>query len=436
MSKWQKGLAVLVILAAAAGLGIYGKMKEPAIVLEFGMFAGSNWDVANANSYAIIDEAIALFEQEHPGVTVHYSSGIIKDEYSEWLSQKALKGEAPDVFMVLTNDFNQFSSIGIMKDLDGLMSEDGDFEESRYYASTLHTGRYLGHQYALPYETVPSLMFVNKTLLNKSGYAVPDEDWTWEDFYSLCKAVTKDADGDGLYDQFGSYNYSWKDAVYSNGAPLFDADGKEAFFTNDAVIEAIKYWKKINELNQGQKVTQDDFDGGHVAFMPLQFSDYRTYKTYPYKIKKYTTFQWDCITMPAGPKGGNTSEINTLLMGINSRTKHEKLAWEFLKLLTYSESVQMDIFKYSQGASVIKSVTESDEAESMVRQDMEEGEKIIDNGLLSRVIEEGTVAPKFQKYSEAMALADGEIGKIFEDDKNVDSTLKIFQRSISKYLKK
>ncbi len=85
---------------------------------------------------------------------------------------------------------------------------------------------------------------------------------------------------------------------------------------------------------------------------------------------------------------------------------------------------------------MIKSVTESDEAESMVRQDMEEGEKIIDNGLLSRVIEEGTVAPKFQKYSEAMALADGEIGKIFEDDKNVDSTLKIFQRSISKYLKK
>ena len=46
-------------------------------------------------------------------------------------------------------------------------------------------------------------------------------------------------------------------------------------------------------------------------------------------------------------------------MGINSNTKHEKLAWEFLKQLTGNEEMQMDIFRYSQGVSVLKSVTGS-----------------------------------------------------------------------------
>ena len=68
------------------------------------------------------------------------------------------------------------------------------------------------------------------------------------------------------------------------------------------------------------------------------FAEYRTYKTYPYKIKRYANFQWDCITMPAGTKGDNLSQVETLLMGISSSTGEEELAWEFLKLLTYDEA--------------------------------------------------------------------------------------------------
>ena len=49
----------------------------------------------------------------------------------------------------------------------------------------------------------PELMFVNKTILNEAGYDVPDEDWTWEDFYEIVKGVTGDTDGDGEYDTFG-----------------------------------------------------------------------------------------------------------------------------------------------------------------------------------------------------------------------------------------
>ena len=191
------------------GLAVFGICKihyRQKITLEFGMFTGSNWDVAQANSFTIIDKAIAKFEHAHPGVTVHYYSGIRKDDYSEWFSRKLLAGEEPDIFMVLGTDFNQFASMGVMKNLETFIEEDTDFEPEKYFTSAFVSGQYESVQYALPYETVPTLMFVNKTLLTQEGIDMPEENWNWEDFYEICKKVTRDTDGDGVLDQFGSYN--------------------------------------------------------------------------------------------------------------------------------------------------------------------------------------------------------------------------------------
>lgn len=430
------------MMAAAAGalligLSVYGISQNhyrQNTTLEFGMFTGSNWDVAQANSFTIIDKAIEKFEQTHPGVTVHYYSGIQKDDYSEWFSRKLLAGNEPDIFMVLGTDFNQFASMGVMKNLETLMEADQDFEPEKYFTSAISSGQYESVQYALPYETVPTLMFVNKTLLTQEGIEMPEENWTWDDFYEICKKVTRDTDGDGVLDQFGTYNFDWMDALCSNGGGVFDKKGTEATLTDSRVVEAVKYVRNLEELNQGEKLTQEDFNGGRVAFMPLTFAEYRTYKTYPYKIRKYANFQWDCVTMPAGKQGGNISRVNSLLMGIGANTKEEKLAWEFLKLLTYDEESQMNIFYDSQGASVLKAVTESKQMEQIVQEDMEEGDTVINGKLLGRVIEEGHVEPQFKKYEQAMALTDSEINKILEEDKDVDSNLKILQRTINDYL--
>ena len=416
MKRKQYTMAAVsgVLLVGLAVFGICKIHYRQKITLEFGMFTGSNWDVAQANSFTIIDKAIAKFEHAHPGVTVHYYSGIRKDDYSEWFSRKLLAGEEPDIFMVLGTDFNQFASMGVMKNLETFIEEDTDFEPEKYFTSAFVSGQYESVQYALPYETVPTLMFVNKTLLTQEGIDMPEENWNWEDFYEICKKVTRDTDGDGVLDQFGSYNYDWMDALCSNGGGVFNKKGTEAALTDSRVVEAVKYVRSINDLYGGEKLTQEDFNGGRVAFMPLTFAEYRTYKTYPYKIRKYANFQWDCVTMPAGEQGGNISQVDSLLMGISANTKEEKLAWEFLKLLTYDEESQMNIFYDSQGASVLKEVTESQQMEQVVQEDMEEGDTVINGKLLGRVIEGGHVEPQFKKYEQAMSLTDSEINKILD----------------------
>lgn len=436
MNKKRYIIVAIVTLIMTATALAFCMINEPKpMVLEFGMFAGSNWDVANANSYGIIDKAIERFEKEHKTVKIHYYSGVLKEDYSEWLSKQILLGQAPDVFMILSNDFNEFASLGILMDLGVLINNDATFNKNEYFQTTLLSGEYQGTQYALPYETVPTLMFVNKTLLEKEGISVPGSDWIWNDLYKICEKVSKDFNDDGTLDQFGIYNYSWMDAARTNGAVLFDENEMKIDLSNSKVVEAVKFIKDLHILNREQTVTQEDFDAGNVVFMPLSFAEYRTYKTYPYRMKKYLNFQWDCITFPAGKSGGNISEVNTLLMGISSKTSHKELAWEFLKLLTYDEDMQLDIFRYSQGASVIKKVTRSQAAESILQEGMEESEKVIDNMLLSRVIEEGAFAPKILKYNEAITIANAGIQEIIQYDKNVESSLKILERRVNQYLK-
>lgn len=433
--KKKKGLLIGIAIAVILGLVCFAYKKNDEVVLEVGIFTDSNWEVPNANSYILLDKAIKKFEKEHQGVKVHYESGIRKKDYSEWLSRKAMKGELPDVFFVVSEDFYTYATKGLLKDLDVKMQSDKNLREEYFFKTGLEAGKYRHTQYALPYEIVPNLMFVNRTLLKKEGFSVPDTEWTWDDMEKICRSVTKDTDGDGVIDQFGTYNYGWKEAAYSNGAKIFDVDGKKPYFSEKKMIDAVKFTETLNDLNQKTKVTQEDFDEGRVAFMPLSFAEYRRYKTYPYKIKKFSGFQWDCTTMPSGPQGGNISELNTLLVAMNEHTKHEELAWELMKLLTYDTEVQRNIFRYSQGASSLKYVTGSKYAESIIRRDMDADEKVIDCTLLENVIENGKNERTFSGYESAMMFAESRIEEIYENDKNIESSIKILQRDMANFIK-
>mgnify|MGYP001423116191 CR=1 FL=1 len=104
-----------------------------------------------------------------------------------------------------------------------------------------------------------------------------------------------DTDDDGEIDQFGEYGYTWENALSSNGQALFDEKSMKSTLQNEDVYSAIEFVRKLNLLNRGQNVTSEMFDKGKVAFCPMMFSEYRTYKPYPWSVKKYSNFEWECL---------------------------------------------------------------------------------------------------------------------------------------------
>ena len=274
--KRQLLLLAVALLLLLAGMLAYQQQKT--VELRVGVFAGSNWDVPDGDSYAVVEAAIKRFEAKHPGVKVTYVSGIKKEDYSEWLAEKLLAGEEPDVFVVPGADFNMYAAMGALQDLSDFGNQDKQFSWDVYYPAALDYGRYDGRVYGLPVTSVPTLMFVNKTLLAREGIAIPGNDWTWQDFLEICRRVTKDTDGDGVLDQFGFYDYDWKLAVVTTGVELFREDGRASYFASSRMEEAVQFLLQLHNAQRGREVTAKDFDMGRVAFRPFTFAEYRTYK--------------------------------------------------------------------------------------------------------------------------------------------------------------
>ena len=431
-------LIVVILLLAILGMISTGQLKrmihKTDRTITVGVFSDSYWGVQNGYSYQIIDDAIRQFEAAHADIKVNYVSGIMKSDYPEWLSQQLLAKTAPDVFFVLGSDLGDLSQIGALKKLDTYIEKDPSLLPDDYYEPALHAGQYMGTQYAMPYECAPKLMFVNKTILDREGIDMPKENWTWEDFYRICQLVTKDTDGNGTIDQFGVTGYTWKNAFVENSVVLFDAEGKKCSLNDEKVVASIQFLERLNSLVSGYDVTAKEFDNGKVAFMPMSFSEYRAYKSYPLSIKKYAGFEWDCVEMPAGPSGDNCSELDTLLVGMNAETTQEKLAWDFIKILSGDARIQEEIFDYSEGVSVLKRVTESEETELVLEQDS--GEHVnMSTKILHDVLEHAVTSPTFRGYEEAMDQVDRAVQSVMDDNKNISMDLIVKNREINKYLK-
>ena len=423
--------AVFGILALTLPLSLfYYAERHKSVTLEFGIFTGSNWGVANGDSYRIIDKAILKFEKSHPGMHVHYYSGIRKQDYGEWLSQQILQGKMCDVLLIPGEQFDKLADMGLLLDLDKIISKDGRIKSWEYFTNAWNSGIYKGTLFALPYETDFMLMAVNKTLFDNCSLSLPKPDWTWNDFYDLCRLMTQDENNDGLPDTAGVCGYSWKEAAYSNGARLFDNYGKRAYFSDQKVLEAVLFMQKLSSLTANKIFSQKDFDEGRVAFMPLSFAKYKTYISYPYKITKDRNFEWQCLDMPAGYSGNNISEVNTLLAGISANTRHKKLALDFLEILTHDIEIQTDISQSTQGTSALRLIANSPYAKQLLTSVTGTQEL----GLIANILNTGFLQQKFTNFDELMVLADDSVNKIISEKKDADSSLKIFQRNIQTML--
>lgn len=432
--KQRHTLLALAILIALSAIFIFDQAKAKDKSITIGFFVGSNWDVPNSESYTIIEDVIKRYEKKFPDVKVKYISGIQKEDYSEWLSKEVLKGEAPDVFFVLSDDFTSFTQVGLLQNLNTYIQQDSDFSKDSYYPSSYQAGVVDETTYALPYESVPNLVFVNKTLLEKEGIALPTNDWTWEDFYNICEQVTKDTDGDGKIDQFGVYGYTWKEALFSNGASLFNEEGTKAFINSEKSIESFKFVRELSALNENATVTTQSFDEGNVAFCLMQFSQYRAYMPYPWRVKKYSNFDWDCIMLPSGPNGSNISEVDTLLVGMNEASSHKKEAWELLKMLSYDVDTQLNIFNLSQGVSVLKEVTQSDEAMGILLKDTP-GNSLFEMHILDEIMKNGKSQDRFKKYNTLLSLIDNELYRVIHSESDLMTEIISLQRKVDANMK-
>lgn len=427
-------ITIIILLLTVAAFLFYSQQKNKAPVLTIGICADSYWDVPAGDSNALLEKAIVLFQAEHPDIQVRIITGIQKKDYHEWLAEKLLAGEEPDLYLVLAEDFSTYASIGALRDLTPLIEQDDQWDAENYYPAVIKACSHEGKYYALPLEGVPNLMFVNKTLLTRYNIPIPDNHWTWQDFYNISSQITRDIDGDGKPDAYGSYDYNWKDAAISNNVQLFSENHQQAYFNTPQLKSALSFLIRLKALNQGYEVSAKDFDLGNVAFRPFNFAEYRTYQPYPWRIKKYSAFDWDVVSFPTGPEGKSIANIYTLRMGISPRTSQPELAWKLLKTFSYHPDIQLHVIDMSQGLPARKDILATPEAEQLFRQTMGNDGNHISLSIINSIMSSTTPETNFLKFSGAIMQADTCMQKIINGTLPMDAALNQLQSEINAYL--
>ena len=122
-------------------------------------------------------------------------------------------------------------------------------------------------------------------------------------------------------------------------------------------------------------------------------------------MKKYSGFEWACVCMPAGPEGGNISELNTILVGISARSRHTDLAWAFLKQLTYDTQTQQNLYTTSHGISPLISVAESLEILQALYDNIP-GSVDFSPEVIGNIMETAAIRPQFDGYRQALTMAE------------------------------
>lgn len=425
MTKIKKNilfLSILLLLCILTAVVKYNTWQAKHI-LTVGIYTGSPWDVPNNNQYRVFDYAIKEFKQKHPNVQIKYENGIQKSDYRNWLSEKIVQGQSPDLMIVPNNSFNLLASNGAFKDLSGLMNTN-QISSHSFYPVALKTGQLNGKQYALPFQANPRFIVMNKDLLLKNKLSTPSFNWTPTELKRICRqlAITNHK---GITSE-----YNWNDALLAYNFQLSKTKDNPIQLTSAAAIKGFNLIKYLRNIGQSKIANSDLFDQGKVAFTPMSLAKYQTYTSYPYYVTNANNFTWTCLQMPH-IKGAKATEVDISMFAISSKARDPQLAWQFLKTLCINKKIQQKAMEINKGCSVLPKVV----LDKKVRQTLSHNSQgSLTSNKLNAIMNNGHTEPKFRNFGEIYSVLDYSITKAL-DTNTLDDQIFYIQQQANTELK-
>ncbi len=219
---------------------------------------------AQPQEKAILDKVVARFEKTHPGTTVKFIS-VTGDEYSAKIQAALAANQLPDVFYLGPESVRQYADNKKVLNLAPYVKNVKGVDFNDLYENAVNAYRYDGKElgkgdaiYALPKDFGPFAFAYNKNLFDEYGIPLPSKDkpYTWDEFMDVCTKLTRDTDGDGQNDTFGTgLNVHWAfiQFVWGNGTDFLDETKTKVNITDPKFVEALQFWADMTLGNSKYK---------------------------------------------------------------------------------------------------------------------------------------------------------------------------------------
>lgn len=280
--------------------------------------------------------AIAKFEAENPGTTVDFTK-VDRGSYADTMTTLFAGGQPPHIVHLASFEYQNFAENGWMENLDPWFEKDG-IDMTGWAGQS--TCVWNGETACVMLLYFGFVMGYNEKMLAEEGLEVPT---TWEEYLNVVRATTKDLNGDGITDQFGTghetvggagqYLTELLNYVLSAGAYWTDKDGNVTMDTPE-MIEGLTRYKTI--IDEG--LSPRDMKSGDIRKL---FADgkmaIRLDGPWIYPIMQAGAAASDLkIALPAmsPPVGGSS---NVLGMASEISDAEKELVWKFMKIVMSPE---------------------------------------------------------------------------------------------------
>ncbi|MDQ0199816.1 ABC transporter substrate-binding protein [Neobacillus ginsengisoli] len=292
-------------------------------------------------------ELVSAFEKSHPNIMIEMQS-IPYSDYEIRLRTQIADEKPPDIMAIDSPNLALYANTGSLLSIDYYMRKEGRIEDIP--KSTLNGLTFNGEIYLAPIVESGIALFYNKHLFEEAAIPFPSDDpnkpLTWDQVLNIAKKINKPEKGVYGIDPAQGFNdgespaYFKMPLLWQFGAEAISADGTTAsgYLDSKESVEALQFYQDLYHKYgvAAVELPPDSFVSGKLAMTVLgswTLADLE--KNYP-KFKLGEDF--GVAPLPKEkyqvvPNGGWS-------LGISSKTKYPKDAWEFIKYVTSYEGIK------------------------------------------------------------------------------------------------
>lgn len=303
--------------------------------------------VSVSNALQPVQERLReMFEAAHPWIKVEETGDAGVAVTYQRLLTLAAAGTPPEVGWLHPSYVTDLAEKGLLLDLGPLAAKDRDTQLADFYPGILDHFRHTSGTYGLPWNSGPTVIFFNRTLLGRLGIKPPDQReregrWDWAALREVARAATQGS-GDtrtmgmqgvsGALDWFGAW-------AWQAGGDVFSKDLKSCLLSAPPAMEAAQFLSDLYLRDQviptGEVARQypGGLESGGVA-MRVGIKGQVNQVT---QRAAQVNFQLGMAPTPKG-RAGRVNRDGPQAFGVLKGARHVDAGWDYVRFMSNVET--------------------------------------------------------------------------------------------------
>jgi multiple sugar transport system substrate-binding protein len=312
---------------------------------------------------AAYEGLVAAFEQKQPSIDVELVYVPDQRTYRKRLGTDFAAGTPSDVVLINYRRYAEFAAKDVLEPLGPYLARSKVIEEGDFYPETIEPFYWQGALTCIPQNLSSLVVYYNKKLFDEAGVAYPAADWTWDDFLTTAKALTRDTDGDGAADQHGlgteASIFRVAPFIWQNGGDLVDDPEAPSRLTLDepAAKEAVRWFVDLQvEHRVVPDAVQEQAEDSESRFQNGRLAMFLNSRRGVPSYREITSFDWDVAPLPRGKQRAGILHADAYCVPRSSPNK--AATWAFVEFANSPEG-QAIVARSGRTVPSLKAVAQS-----------------------------------------------------------------------------